>query len=143
MGPESVTTTTATGIGGIKPTGWAAQLLFAALTVISTWRLFAGEIHGYIDGQVNELRTEVAREVAEIGEGHMLMLSDSLAAMELRTGARLDAIEERMGLRAAPGTRLVVTAAPRDTAAQRKTDERLARIEQLLHALAQPQPRRR
>lgn len=135
--------TPAAGTGGFKPTGWAAQLMFAALTVISTWRLFAGEIHGYIDQQVSDMRTEVTREVAAIGEGHMLMVTDSLAAMEQRTAVRLDAIEERVGLRTSSGARVVVNAAPPDTAAQRRTAERLTRIETLLEHLASDQRRRR
>jgi hypothetical protein len=116
----------------LQPTSWPGQLLALAMAVISAWQLFAKEIHAYIDGHMDDVRNEMLVQVAIVGEGQMLMLTDSLRAFEQRQAHRLEAIEERVGLRG-NGANAVVTMATRDSLVHRmKKLEAL--IEQLVEA---------
>ncbi|WKZ67172.1 MAG: hypothetical protein QY325_04400 [Flavobacteriales bacterium] len=69
--------------------GWARMLVGTAITIVTAWRLFVADIHGYID-TVSEREQE---KVTNAVHGHMLILMDSINAAAV---ARDSAVWQRM-----------------------------------------------
>lgn len=116
-------------------TGWIGQAVQALVIIVTTWQLFAKEIHGYIDTAIAEERTELVRDLARINAGQMLMVMDSTTSAVRRyydsTATRLVNLEELVGVR--PSNRTIITAP--DTVAIRRLQRDMAQLQEGVEAI--------
>ncbi len=96
---------------------FAMDALKVALVIVTSWQLFANDIHGYIDTQLEELEKNVVRKVNNTTSGQMLQVVDSIGdrmqAYQDTNAARFINLEELIGVR--PSNRTIIT--PPDTVA--------------------------
>lgn len=122
--------------GGID--GWTRSLISAALVVAGSWYTVTNEIHGYIDARLTETVDKITLRAGAIGEGQMLMVMDTVHAMDTRMVARINNLEELIGVRPSPRTIVV----PPDTVARNRMERELKEIrgsiELLLDGAADP-----
>lgn len=73
----------------LETEGWVRMLVGTAITIVTAWRLFVVDIHGYIDS-VSEREQE---RVSATVQGQMLILMDSITAA---SASRDSAVWHRM-----------------------------------------------
>lgn len=130
-----MTTKATNGKGKLQANSWMGQIIQGLLVVITTWQLFAKEIHGYIDVRMDTMQREVVRDVAIIGQGQMLILKDSIFS-NMRTYQ--DATDVRLSRIELQGdqpnvNRTIIHAA--DTAGLQQLNERMHMIEHGVEAI--------
>lgn len=110
-------------------TGWIGQAVQALVIVITTWQLFATEIHGYIDTKMDAMEQNMVRKVGATTSGQMLQLVDSvdkrMQAYQDTNVKRLNNIEELIGVR--PSNRTIIV--PPDTAAIQRLQWQMRQVE--------------
>ena len=118
-----------------KATGWIGQAVQALVIIVTTWQLFAKEIHGYIDNELEDAKKEIVKQVSAVGHGQMLLVADSMRAdMQLyqdSTNARFTRLENAVSAR--PLNRTVIN--PPDSAGLQELKRRMLQIEQGVEAI--------
>lgn len=110
-------------------------IITVVLTVVGSWATVRNEIHSYIDAKMEDVSSEITREVVNSVSGQMLQVMDStkadIAAHQQAIGARLDIIEELVGVRMT--NRTIIH--PPDTAAIRRLERRMSQMEMGIDAV--------